>query len=212
LMIKVLDACGLNQRFWVLAAATTDRAYSVRVLDRATGEERSYHNPPGRRSPAILDTDAFDSCDATPRPAPSARPTLAAPAAPAAPAAHVIDAIPDAATDCPDRRLCLADGRYQVAVRWQDFQGVSDEADPSPVQSADSGLFTFFDPDNWELMVKVLDACAVNGHVWILGAATTNVGYDLVVTDTTTGAERTYSNPVGQVSPAVIDVEAFVCE
>lgn len=25
----------------------------------------------------------------------------------------------------------------------------------------DSGLFRFFDPDNWEVLIKVLDGCAV---------------------------------------------------
>ena len=73
--------------------------------------------------------------------------------------------------------------------------------EPVAIQSDDSGLFTFFDPSNWELMVKVLDAYGINGHVWVLGAATTNVVYDFVVTDTMTGAERIYSNTLGELAP-----------
>ena len=40
-------------------------------------------------------------------------------------------------------------------------------------------------------------------------AATTNVGYRLVVTDTESGQVRTYSNPLGVSSPAITDAGAF---
>ena len=59
------------------------------------------------------------------------------------------------------------------------------------------------------MLIKVLDGCPVNGHHWVLAAATTDVKYDLVVTDTSNGTMRTYSNPLGTASPAVIDIGAF---
>ena len=62
----------------------------------------------------------------------------------------------------------------------------------------DSGLPRFFDPDNWEVLVKVLDGCAVNGHVWVFAASTTDLGYAIRVTDTTDGAERLYRNEPGR--------------
>ena len=41
----------------------------------------------------------------------------------------------------------------------------------SPVEmggaSTDSGLFTFFDGENWEVLVKVLNGCEMNGHWWV---------------------------------------------
>ena len=207
LLVKVLDGCGLNDRFWVLAAATTDQAYTLRVADRDSGTVREYVNAPGRRSPAILDTDAFATCDAaSPARVPSGPASSILPAAVSATATAIA---PE--DDCASGRLCLQDGRFEVAVRWRDAGGAEGDGQPVDVRSADSGLFTFFDPSNWELMVKVLDACALNGRYWVLGAATTDVGYDLVVTDTTSGAEQIYSNPVGTVSPAIIDVEAFAC-
>ncbi len=79
-----------------------------------------------------------------------------------------------------------------------------------PFGSADSGLFYFFSEDNWEMLVKVLDGCAINGHYWVLAAATTDVGYTLEVRDLQAGGEpRTYTNPVGQASPAILDLGAF---
>lgn len=82
--------------------------------------------------------------------------------------------------------------------------------------SSDSaGLFYFFDPDNWEMLVKVLDGCAHNGHYWVFGAAATDVGYEISVYDMSTGsppAVKVYDKPAGPPAPALVDVAAFPCE
>ena len=81
---------------------------------------------------------------------------------------------------------------------------------PSPgTSSPDSGLFWFFSPNNWEMLVKVLDGCRSNGHYWVFAAATTNVEYTLRVTDTDNGVSKQYFNPLGQASPAITDTSAF---
>ncbi len=118
---------------------------------------------------------------------------------------------PSAAGPCVpgETALCLNGGRFRAEVAWRDFQGNSGAGHVVPGTAADSGLFWFFGPDNWELLVKVLDGCAVNGHVWVFAAATTSVEYTLVVTDTATGEEVRYQNPLGRPSPAVTDTQAF---
>ena len=73
----------------------------------------------------------------------------------------------------------------------------------------EAGLFTFFGPENWEILIKVLDGCAVNGHVWVFGAATTDLGYAIRVTDTATGTVRTYGSEPGLPGPAISDATAF---
>ena len=73
----------------------------------------------------------------------------------------------------------------------------------------DSGLFRFFNPENWEVLIKVLDGCAVNGHVWVYGASTTDLGYTIRVTDTVTGAVKEYRNEPGMPAPAITDPAAF---
>ncbi len=78
-----------------------------------------------------------------------------------------------------------------------------------PIPSDDSGLFSFFTPSNWALLVKVIDGCAANGRLWVFGAATTNVAYDLTVTDMLTGETRVYENPLGTTAPAVVDPGAL---
>jgi len=104
--------------------------------------------------------------------------------------------------------LCLQQGRFRVEAAWG-AGGTSGKGQVVPGSSADSGLLWFFSPDNWELMVKVLDGCAVNGHYWVFAAGTTDVHYVLTVTDTLTGSVARYENPAGKAAAAVTDVSAF---
>lgn len=105
--------------------------------------------------------------------------------------------------------LCLNDDRFSIEVRWTDFAGKTGPAQRVPFGSDDSGLLWFFNGDNWEMLVKVLDACGVNDRFWVFAAATTNVEYTLTVTDTQTGATRSYGNELGRASPAIADTDAF---
>jgi predicted esterase len=106
--------------------------------------------------------------------------------------------------------LCLGGGRFRVEVAWKDFQGGAGPGSVVPgAVSDDSGLFWFFAPDNWELLVKVLDGCAVNGHRWVFAAGVTTVEYVLTVTDTQTDQAWTWRNPPGRASPAVTDTAAL---
>lgn len=104
------------------------------------------------------------------------------------------------------------DGRFQASVTWSTAtQTGSGFAVPADGTATDSNLFWFFQPTNWELMVKVLDGCAINQHYWVLGAAATDVRYTLRITDTQTGKVWAYTSPGGHLAPAFADVEAFPC-
>jgi predicted esterase len=109
-------------------------------------------------------------------------------------------------------RLCLRGGRFRVEVAWRDFQGQTGAGQVVPGAADGSGLFWFFSPDNWEMLVKVLDGCGLNGHYWVFASATTTVEYDLTVTDTRTGSAARYHNPPGTAPPALTDTGALaVC-
>ncbi|MEM7349271.1 MAG: hypothetical protein AAF657_00600 [Acidobacteriota bacterium] len=107
------------------------------------------------------------------------------------------------------RVLCLTDGRFQVEIEWRDFADVTGFGQVVPLQSNDSGLFWFFSPDNWEVLIKVLDGCQINDRFWVFFAATTDVEFRVRVTDTEDGTIREYTNPLGAAADAVTDVEAF---
>lgn len=108
-----------------------------------------------------------------------------------------------------ENTLCLNRQRFQVEIEWRDFSGGVGPGSVAPLGSDDSGLFWFFSPNNWEMLVKVLDGCGITGHFWVFAAATTNVEYTLRVTDTETGTVKEYFNPLGQASPTITDTSAF---
>ncbi len=113
----------------------------------------------------------------------------------------------EASPNMPDDTLVLNDGRFVVEVDWQTASsfGVG-----TAVPYTDfNGGFWFFTPDNIELVVRVLDACSTNDHFWVFAAATTNVEYTISVTDTVSGQTRDYSNPLGNLAPAITDTSAF---
>lgn len=108
--------------------------------------------------------------------------------------------------------LCLLGGRFQVELAWTVASGATGFGQVVPgIAPENSGLLWFFAPANWELLVKVLDGCAVNGHYWVFAAATTDVGTKLTVVDTETGAARSYANPLGQPAAPIQDTQAFAC-
>jgi hypothetical protein len=104
--------------------------------------------------------------------------------------------------------LRLGEDRFRIEVSWSAArQGTSGVGTAVPITS-DTGAFWFFQPTNLELMIKVLDARAINGHFWVFYGALSNVEYTITVTDTETGAVHLYHNPDGQLA-STADTEAF---
>jgi photosystem II stability/assembly factor-like uncharacterized protein len=110
-----------------------------------------------------------------------------------------------------DTTFCFQNGHFEVRVAWKDFSGNAGDGHVVPGSSSKSGLFWFFQPTNWEMMVKVLDACSFSNRFWVFSAATTTVEYTLQVRDTVTGRTVEYKNPAGKASPAVTDTGSFPC-
>ncbi|MFQ5351235.1 MAG: hypothetical protein ACE5EG_12400 [Thermoanaerobaculia bacterium] len=112
--------------------------------------------------------------------------------------------------DCSptDTELCLNNGRFKVDIDWR-TSNQSGTGTVLPFDSTDTGLFWFFTPNNFEVLIKVLDGCEFNDHFWVFAAGTTDVEYTLTVTDTVTGEPRSYENPLGQAAQPILDTSAF---
>ncbi len=105
--------------------------------------------------------------------------------------------------------LCLDAGRFSALTTFQSASG-SPSLNAKAVSLTDaSGYFWFFDSTNVEMIVKVLDGCAVNGAYWVFAAGLTNVGVHLVVTDLSTGLQKPYDNAVGAPFQPIQDTGAF---
>ena len=121
---------------------------------------------------------------------------------------------PSATTLCIDDQP--GDRRFQIEVAFHTAQGggASGPGHAVPLASlgvASGGLFWFFDPANPEMLIKVLNGCALGGHYWVFSAAGTNVGLTTTVTDTQTGAAKTYTNPDRTPAPPILDTSALPC-
>ncbi len=107
-----------------------------------------------------------------------------------------------------DTVLCLGDNRFQVEATWH-TASASGQA-RAVRQTVDSGAFWFFDPDNLELMVKVLDNCrAKTPRYWVFASGLTNVEVRLTVTDTGSGKTWERDSPLGERFQPLFDTNAF---
>jgi hypothetical protein len=75
--------------------------------------------------------------------------------------------------------------------------------------TVDTGYFSFFSPNNVEVIVKVVSGCGFNSRYWTFAGGLTDVNVVLTVTDTQTGAVRTYTNPQGVAFQPIQDTSAF---
>ena len=218
MVVKVLDGCALNGHMWVFAAGVTDLQVTTTVRDLSTGKERTWTNPRGTLFRPIADKEAFASCVA-PFSAATGDVVVLSGASPglqtnyrsaSVGAAGASDAASDTACTPNDTVLCLQDGRYDVRANWRvGEQRSTAKAFP---RTADTGMFWFFSPDNVELVVKVLDGCAINGHRWVLMGGLTDVVVDISVTDIETAETRMYGSPGGSPFPTIFDLKAFSCD
>lgn len=103
--------------------------------------------------------------------------------------------------------LLRGDDRFQVRVRWRKPNGDMGFGTPRRL-TFETGAFYFFRESNIELMIKVLDGRQENGHFWVFYGALTNLEYEIRVTDSETGAVKTYTNLAGRFG-SVGDTRAF---
>ncbi len=62
MLVKVLDGCGLNDRYWVFAGGLTNVGVFFNVVDTQTGESFQGGNPVNREFAPLLHTSAFATC------------------------------------------------------------------------------------------------------------------------------------------------------
>lgn len=61
-VVKLVDGCSLNQRFWVFLAGLTNVQVNLKVTDTKTNAVKTYNNKQGTLFAPIADTTAFASC------------------------------------------------------------------------------------------------------------------------------------------------------
>lgn len=105
------------------------------------------------------------------------------------------------ATPCrvDSESLCLLNGRFRIEAEFVDpADGQTRTA--SAIPSTDhTGFFWFFQPGNFELVIKMIDGREINESFWLFYGGITDLEFRIQVTDTATGQTRTYRNPAGEI-------------
>ena len=208
MLVKVLNGCGVNSRFWTFAGGLTERQRRHDGDRRPDRGRPDLHEPAGDPFPA--DPGHRRVCDM-----PGRRDRGGAGArrlCPDVPASPVVTESMDARAAVPcvanATTLCLSNSRYKVQTQWFAPTGGNGEGQVI-LLTGDTGAFWFFTSSNVEMVIKVLNGCSLNSNYWTFAGGLTNVNVILTVTDTQTGIIKTYINPQGSPFQPIQDTSAF---
>ena len=244
-LIKVLDACAVNNHRWVFVAPVTTLAFNLRVDETATGEYWQHKNPRGgatattksdlqafpcgeaaSASTVVADgSEGFDGVDLVDAgfPAAPVSPTLLARSPTSLARVEPVSRAPVAvsqpirggeAADCEPQPVTTLRGGYTVnmCVEYvKDGETVVEEVKDYELDSEQSAILYFFQPDNAEVLVKVLDGCAINQHRWVFVAPVTTLAFNLSIEGPGGGTPWTHENRLDQTAAAKSDLKGFAC-
>jgi lysyl endopeptidase len=224
LIVKILD---FGAVFKVFYAELTDLHFTITVADSQTGLVKTYTNTPGdcggidgaafpagaAGSPSAAEAMGGMSADAAigamragaaagELSSAAAGETAAAGESSAAAGLAASPAAVEASRRSCGGALCLLAGRFAVGVHWMNqFSGASGEGRARTLSDS-SGLFTFGDPSNVELVLKIVPFF---NRVAFFYAALSNLEYDITVADNASGSVKTYHNPAGNYCGGIDD-------
>ena len=239
-LIKVLDACKQNGYRWVFVAPVTTLAFNLYVEEVGSGKEPWTHRNPKGNQTATTKSDlmAFpcegpvsstavaadgdgvhgvDLVDAgfrsTAGPPSSLRPSVSPLQSPAVVAAPISGG---EATDCepqPVPGLSLRGGyTVKMCVEYlKDGEPTVVGAQDYELESEQSAILYFFNRDNAEVLIKVLDGCDNNGHRWVFVAPVTSLAFNIAVESPDGEVVWTHDNRLNQTAEAASDIEAIAC-
>lgn len=175
-LVKVLEACNIDDHYWVFAAGLTDAEVTLTVTDTDTGISKTYGKPEGLSNFApIQDTNAFDTC-----PIPSDQHK-----------AHQSQL---------QKMIGLQGNRFQVQVSAADTMGVMEDTTPQLLTGTTAGFSLTENPQDPSVFVKIVDGTSINGSFWVYLSSITDRALTYTVTDTETGVTKTYEQAAGKAT------------
>ena len=236
-LIKVLDACAVNGYRWVFVAPVTTLAFNLYVDETATGERWPHRNPRGGVTATTKSDIAAFPCGASAAstavanggdsvrgvdlvdagfPTTPVSPTSLARVEPVsrAPVAVTQPISGGEAADCEPQPVLSLRGGYTVNMcveHLRDGETVVEEVKDYELDSEQSAILYFFQPDNAEVLIKVLDGCRLNGHRWVFVAPVTTLAFNLSIEPPDGGEPWTHENRLNQTAAAKSDITAFAC-
>lgn len=191
--VKMIDPAQ-GRGVWVFHGGLTNVPYVLRVTDTTTGQVETYTNDPENRFCGGADTTAFFDEDFNPG------------------WDYLGSASVASRAGSEGGALSLLDGRFSVSLSaFSSHQNRTSEGVAVPGTDR-YGYFSLpgftGDPSFPEVYVKMVDFTAATGEFWFFHTGLTSLAYTLTVTDTATGAVRTYAGAGDYCGGA--DVHAFM--
>jgi hypothetical protein len=215
LVVKLIDGRSINGHFWAYYGGITDLEVWLTITDTQTNTQRIYHQEPGKFC-GEADTMAFPASENEHNlgTQPLARTQTFVSVGPSTDLLNDLlqESTPrsDGSETCRVDRttLCLLNRRLEVTLNWR-LPGLGQSLMGQAINDGgDTGTFWFFDPENTEIVIKAIDGHELNNHLWIFFGALSNLEYEIVVTDTLTGEQRSYYNAPGDFCGQA-DTQAF---
>ncbi len=197
-IVKMVDATGIGQNYWVFYGALTDLNYTLSVQEVATGTTKVYNDTRvGTTVCGKFDTSGFGSSIVA-EPADWSASAVAGPAlAPGEDTLRLITAHPF------DINLSATDPRTGtegegLVIAHNDIYGIF--SIPAITGNA----------ENPEVIVKMVDASGIGQNYWVFYAALTDLHYSLAVKESATGRTKTYNDAkVGTTVCGKFDTSGF---
>ena len=110
---------------------------------------------------------------------------------------------------------CLQNGRFEVSVSYSTASasglGQVMSFGGQRAENSESVFYSFFSSTNFEMGLKIINACSFNNKFWVFISGLTDQGWSVHIRDSQTGATRTYSNALGHLSSTTADTSALPC-
>ena len=104
-------------------------------------------------------------------------------------------------------QACVGNSRFRISATFATPPSGSPTGQAQVVQygTGDSALFSFFGPQNIELLVNVLNFCAQSDNAYrVFAAGVTTAGVTVTVSDQVRGGSVTITNPLNQAFANVV--------
>ncbi|HEY6147798.1 MAG TPA: PKD domain-containing protein, partial [Thermoanaerobaculia bacterium] len=196
-LVKMVDASGIGQSYWVFYGALTDLNYTLTVRDVGTGATKTYRDAKvGSTVCGQFDTSGFGASQGTVARALGRQPLIA-----------------DEASE--DTLRLVAAHPFEIKLSATDPRTGRNGQGQLISQTDIYGIFSIpaitGNAANPEVIVKMVDASAIGANYWVFYSALTDLNYTLTVKETSTGRTKTYRDAkVGTTVCGAFDTSGFL--
>jgi plastocyanin len=197
-IVKMVDASGIGQSYWVFYGALTDLTYTLSVKEVATGTTKTYNDARvGSTVCGKFDTSGFGPPSVVTEPA------------------IWSGAVPSQARSGEDTLTLIAAHPFDISLSATDPRtGTSGQGQVI----AHNDIFGIFsiptitgNAGNPEVIVKMVDASGIGQNYWVFYAALTDLTYTLAVKETATGNTKSFNDArIGTTVCGKFDTSGFL--